>query len=192
MGRPKIRSLGALAAVLGAAVFLLVVREAREPGDGEAGRTRADAPAGPELLLLGVEVREIPKEGPQHRMLSDRASYEVLARRISADNVTLYLPGSPGEMVVRSPKASWDMNAGRILLPEGGDAGNGAGWSAAVSAASFSLKDRVMTAEGIARLSGPGIRVSGDNLVWGWREGKLSLSNATTRVESPGTFRGKR
>ena len=192
MGSRKILFLGALLAVLGGAWFLLPDTGTRETGDRDAGRTATEITAGPRLFLRGVEVREVRKDGPQYRLLSERASFSVLARKLSADNVTLYLPESPRELVVRSPKVSWDMGTGRILLDEGGTAEDGAGWSAAVSAAVFSLKDRVMTAAGNARLSGPGLKVSGENLVWRWREGKLTLSNTRTRVDSPREFRGRR
>jgi hypothetical protein len=49
-----------------------------------------------------------------------------------------------------------------------------------------------MTAAGDVRLSGPGLRVSGDNLVWNWRDGKMELSNTRTRMESSRAFRGMR
>lgn len=192
MRRRRILSLGALLTILGGIGLLLAAISAREPGPRDGGGTAVERPAGPEVLLRDVEVREIRKEGPQYRLTSDRASYLLLARKLSADGVTLFLPGISNGMIVRAPKASWDMEAGRILLGEGGAAENGAGWSAVIAAASLSLPDRVMTAAGDVRLSGPGLRVSGDNLVWSWREGKMALSNTRTRVESTRAFRGMR
>ncbi len=178
----RILFLGALLAILGGAGLLLGIsvrnQESRDPGG-----TSAEIPAGPELILREVEVREIGKEGPQSRLTSDRASYLVLARKLSADGVTLFLPGTSNGMIVRAPKAFWDMDAGRILLAEGGAAENDAGWSAVVDEASLSLPDRLMTASGNARLSGPGLSVTGDHLVWRWREGKLALENPRSRVE---------
>ncbi len=180
------------AAMLAAAGIFLAVACARPPGDRGGGNAQAVQPAGPELLLWNVEVREIRPSGPQYRLLSDRASYAVFARTVRADNVTLFLPGSPSGMVVRSPELTWEMNEGRVLLARGGEAGNGEGWTAEVPEASFLLKEGLMTATGIAKLSGPGVRVTGDNLVWDWPRARLSMSNARTRVVSPRDFRGTR
>lgn len=191
MSRRRILSLGALLAILGG-IGLLAAISTREQGPHDAGGTAVERPAGPELILREVEVREIREGEPQYRLTSDRVSYLLRARRLSAAGVTLFLPGISNGIVVRAPKASWDMEAGTILLDEGGAAGNAAGWSAIVAAASLSLPNREMSAVGNVRLSGPGLQVAGDNLVWGWREGKLALSNTRTRVESPRALRGMR
>src|SRR3990170_4684184 len=90
---------------------------------------------------------------------------------------------------VRAPKASWDMQNGQIFLPEGGSAENDTGWSSAISTANLSLPERILTATGKASLSGPGLSVVGDNLVWHWREGKVSLEMPKTRLEPSLAFR---
>lgn len=191
MSRRRILSLGALLAILGG-IGLLYAISTMEQGPHDAGGTAVERPDGPELILREVEVREIREGEPQYRLTSDRVSYLLHARRLSAVGVTLFLPGISNGIVVRAPKASWDMEAGTILLDEGGAAGNAAGWSAIVAAATLSLPNREMSAAGNVRLSGPGLQVAGDNLVWGWREGKLALSNTRTRVESPRALRGTR
>jgi len=191
MGRRRILSFWALLATLGG-IGLLAAISTMDQGPHDAGGTAVERPDGPELILRDVEVREIRKEGPQYRLTSDRVSYLLHARKLSAANVTFFLPGTSSGIVVRAPKASWDMEAGRILLDEGGAAENAAGWSAVVAAASLSLPTREMSAAGNVSLSGPGLRVAGDNLVWRWQEGKLALSNTRTRVESPRALRGMR
>jgi hypothetical protein len=183
--------IGALLAILGGAGLLLAISMS-DQGPRDSGGTAEESPAGPELILREVDVRELGKEGPQYRLTSDRASYLVLARKLSADGVTLFLQETSEGMVVRAPKAFWEMDAGRILLAEGGAAENGAGWSAVVDEASISLPDRLMTAEGNARLSGPGLSVTGDHLAWRWREGKLSLENPRSRVDPSRTRSGTR
>ncbi len=191
MSRRRILSLGALLAILGG-IGLLAAVSTMEQGPHDAVGKAVERPDGPELILREVEVREIREGEPQSRLTSDRVSYLLNARRLSAAGVTLFLPGISNGIVVRAPKASWDMEAGTILLDEGGAAGNAAGWSAIVAAASLSLPNREMSAAGNVRLSGPGLQVAGDNMVWGWREGKLALSNTRTRVESPRALRGMR
>ncbi|MDA8123180.1 MAG: hypothetical protein M0Z38_11545 [Deltaproteobacteria bacterium] len=191
MSRRRILSLGALLAILGG-IGLLAAVSTMEQGPHDAVWKAVERPDGPELILREVEVREIREGEPQSRLTSDRVSYLLNARRLSAAGVTLFLPGISNGIVVRAPKASWDMEAGTILLDEGGAAGNAAGWSAIVAAASLSLPNREMSAAGNVRLSGPGLQVAGDNMVWGWREGKLALSNTRTRVESPRALRGMR
>ncbi len=191
MSRRRILSFGVLLAILGGIGFLAAI-STMDRGRHDAPGTAVEPPDGPELILRDVDVREIRKEGPQYRLTSDRASYLLHARKLSAAGVILFLPGTSSGIVVRAPKAFWDMEAGRILLDEGASAENAAGWSAVVAAASLSLPDREMSAAGNAMLSGPGLRMAGDNLVWRWREGKLALSNTRTRVESPRAFGRKR
>lgn len=192
MGRRKILFLGAPFTILAGVALILVAVASRETGPRDGGGKAADRPEGPEIVLSGVEMREIGKEGTQYRLAAGRVSYLVRSRVLSAGASTLYLPGASGGTVVRAPKAAWEMGPGRITLAEGGTAENGAGWSAAVPEADLSLPRRVMTAAGPARLSGPGLSVTGDNLVWRWREGKLALSNTNTLVESPGAIRPPR
>ena len=189
MARRWVISFGALFAVLGG-IGLLAVISSKGPGpQGPWEPSDAGAPSEPEVILRNVEMREIRNEGTQYRLFSDQATYLLLAGRFSATGVILELPGGVGEVVVRAPKASWDLQNGQIFLPEGGSAENDTGWAAAIAAANLSLPERILTATGKARLSGPGLSVVGDNLVWHWREGKVSLEMPKTRFESARAFR---
>lgn len=182
-------SFAALIAALGG-IALLAAITAMAPGNrGARGSSAAAHPSEPEVVFQGMEMREIRGEGTQYRLLSDRATYRFLTGGISAVGVTLELPDAAGTVTVRAPKASWDTKTGQVLLPEGGSAENGAGWSAAVAVARLSLPDRQMTAAGAARLSGPGLSVAGSDLVWKWREGKLALQQPKTRLEPARTLR---
>ncbi len=174
----------AVACVIG----VLVAIYGKSPGPREIWE-RSGSPAEPEVILRDVVMREIRKEGAQYRLVSEQAAYLLQTGMVSASGVTLELPGAAGNPVVRAPKASWDMQTGQIILPEGGSARTGEGWSASVSAAVLSLPEQVMTAKGKASLSGPDLSVAGDNLVWRWREGKVALDMPKTRLESGRTFR---
>lgn len=180
--RLRLSSFAALLAVLGIAALLASLSWRNEESPGPGGASRGESPSGPEIVLRNVEMREIRKGEAPNRLLSEQASYRVLTGDLSASGVTLLLPGRKGEVVVRAPEARWDMKAGRILLPAGGSAEGGGGWHATVVSASLSLAERVLTAPGEARLSGPGLTVAGDNLVWHWREGKLELEQPKTQV----------
>lgn len=174
-------------AVFAAAVLALVVLGAAAATlagcRGRASREASirSAVEGPMLVLHGVDVAEVRPGGTTVRFRSDRASYAVLERHLSAERVTVALPAAEGEIVVEAPLASWDMDAGIVLLPEGGRAGGAGGWSASVPEARLDLPAREMTA-GSASLSGPGVSVEGRDLVWKWKDGTLTLDAATGRV----------
>lgn len=136
---------------------------------------------GPALVLLGVDFTETRPGGAVVRLQSDRATYAVVTRNVSAEGVSVALPGASGEIVVRAPLADWSMDAGSVRLPLGGRATGGGGWSATVPDARLDLAAREMTASG-ATLSGPGLAVEGRNLVWKWRDGTLALEAARGRV----------
>jgi len=189
MARGRAISLAVLFAVVGiigilASIYYMgpVPQRPREP-------SVAGPPAEPEVILRDVVMREIRKEGVQYRLVSEQADYLLLTGRFSASGVTLELPGAAGDVVVHAPKASWNMLTGHIFLPEGGSARTDTGWSAVVAATDLSLPEQILTATGKARLSGPGLSVVGDNLVWRWREGKVALELPKTRLESNRTFR---
>lgn len=163
-------ALGVVAAVLGGS-------RSRAPRDAALRR----AGEGPMLVLQGVDVREIRPGGTMIRFRSERASYAVLARHLSAEAVTVALPAPEGEIVVEAPLASWDMDGGIVLLPDGGRGEGAGGWSASVPEARLDLSAREMTASA-ASLSGPGVSVEGRDLVWKWKDGTLTLDAATGRV----------
>ncbi|NJD62873.1 MAG: hypothetical protein FIA93_09160 [Deltaproteobacteria bacterium] len=182
-------SFAALIAALGG-IALLAAISALSPGiRGTRDPSAGAPPAEPEVVFQGMEMREIRGEGAQYRMVADRAAYRFLTGGISAAGVTLEIPGAAGNVTVRAPMATWDTRTGQVLLPEGGAAENGTGWSAAVASARLSLPDRQMTAAGAARLSGPGLSVAGSDLVWKWREGKVALQQPKTRLEPARTLR---
>ncbi len=183
MDRRGLWIVSALLALLGGAVFLFSTSWRSGSGAPAAGGADAgESPSGPEIVLRNVDMREIRDGEAPYRLLSERATYRVLSENVTAAGVTLLLQGRRGETVVRAPEAQWDMRMGRIVLPSGATAEDRAGWSALVDSARLSLTERVLTAPGKATLSGPGLTVAGDNLVWHWREGKVELERPKTRV----------
>lgn len=187
MGRRRGVFLAAACAALGG-IGVLVAISMEDAGPRGPFGPAAGSPSEPEVLLQGVELREIRKGEPPYRITTDQATYKLLSGRVSGSSVTLELPGSAGEVTVRAPKASWDMPAGQVYLPEGASAEDDAGWSATVVSARLSLPDRMLTAPGKARLNGPGLSVVGDNLVWNVREGKVELKLPVTRLEPSRAF----
>ncbi len=136
---------------------------------------------GPKLVLHGVDVREFRPDGTAIRFRSDRASYTILTRDLSAEGVTVALPAPAGEIVVKAPLAFWSMDAGIVRLPEGGRGEGLGGWSASVPDARLDLSAREMTASA-ATLSGPGVEVRGRDLVWRWKDGTMTMDAASGRV----------
>lgn len=183
MARGRWAFFAALLAALGGIGVLAAISLKGAGPKGPFGISAAGSRSEPEVILQGVEMREIRKEGAPYKASSEQATYSLLSRRFSGTDVTLELSGNGEELVVRAPTASWDMQTGRIFLPEGGSAESGAGWSAAVAVAYLSLPERMLTSAGKARLTGPGLSVVGDNLVWNWREGTLALELPKTRLE---------
>ncbi len=152
------------------------------------GRRGASRPAtltgggdGATLVLYGVDVDEYRPGGTVIRLRSDRASYSILKRDLSAEKVTVALPSPGGEIAVEAPLALWNMDAGIVRLPEGGRAAGAGGWSASVPEARLDLSAREMTAAG-ASLSGPGLALEGRDLVWRWKDGMVTMESARGRV----------
>lgn len=180
--------LGSVAALLLAGVYWMALqtatraRIAADAGEASVGYRE------PEILLRGVEVREIRTGGRTGRVLARQASYGVLSRRLAAEGVTLTAEDGDRKVVVEAPRASWEMAEARLDLPDGGTARNGSGWSAEVPGARIDLQGQVLTASR-ATLSLPGIRVTGSGLVWRWEEGTVELASPESRVVS-GMLRG--
>jgi hypothetical protein len=175
-----------IAAVAGIGILAAVFHRGegiRTRGEPDGGESRP----GPEVILRNVVLREVRKDGAQYRLLSAEATYRILDGRVRATDVTLELPGGSaegaGEGIITAPKADWNMQTGRIVLPDGGVAESNAGWSAAVAAANLYLPERILASSGKAAFSGPGLTVAGDNLVWYWKEGKVSLQRPKTRID---------
>ncbi|MBI5577074.1 MAG: hypothetical protein HY896_12020 [Deltaproteobacteria bacterium] len=191
MSRRRLIFLAGLLAVLGGVAFA-VFFPWRQAGTTDSGAfAGAESPAGPEIVLHDVEMREIRRGEATYRLVSERATYRVIPEKVSASGVTVVLQGKRGEVVVRAPEARWDMRMGQIVLPAGGTAEDRAGWSAFVDSARISLATSVFSAPGEARLSGPGLAVAGDNLVWNWMEGKMELERPKTRVLPARALGGK-
>jgi hypothetical protein len=188
MARGRGIFIAALFAALGGIGLLTAISMKGSGPQGPLGISAAGSRSEPEVILQGVEMREIRKEGAPYKVFSEQATYSILSSRFSGSGVTLELSGNTGEMVVRAPIASWDMRTGRVFLPEGGTAENRTGWSAAVASANLSLPERMLTSAGKARLSGPGLSVVGDNLVWNWREGTVALELPKTRLSPSRAF----
>lgn len=178
-----IRSLAIAAAVVAclAGLYLMAMSAAKSTILLARSGPAAGEPREPEIVLRDVEVREIREDGRSYRLSSDNASYSVLSKRLYAETVTLTLREGPERTVVHAPRARWSMEEGRMDLPEGGSAENGAGWTAAVPEARIDLRGQVMTAPS-ASLSVPGVRVAGTNLVWRWQEGKVEIDAPKSQV----------
>lgn len=175
--------LAAVCAVLAGIGVLAAISMENNGPRGPFDPSAAGFPSEPEVFLYGVELREIRNGGAPSRITSDNAIYRPLSGKGSGSSVTLEIPGSAGELTVRAPKASWDMSAGQVFLPDGASAQDGTGWSASVVSARFSFRERVLTAPGKAWLSGPGLSVVGDDLVWNVRDGSWALNQPKTRLD---------
>ena len=176
----KLLSALAVAAMF-AGAYLLALDLSRRTLLSPGGSGRAAGGDGPQIILRGVEMIEERREGTVYRLVSDDASYSFLAGRVVASVVTLALREREGTIVVTAPVASWNLNEGRIDLPEGASARNARGWTASAPRASIDLKAEVITA-GEAGLSGPGVTVAGSNLRWRWHEGTMELDSPRSRI----------
>lgn len=154
-------------------------------GGGRRGASRVASlkggEAGANMVLHGVDFREIRPGGETIHLRSGRASYAILRRDLVAEDVTVRLLEPSGEIVVKAPLASWSMDAGIVRLPQGGRAEGAGGWSASVPEARLDLSARAMTAGG-ASLSGPGVAVEGRGFVWRWNDGTMTMDSARARV----------
>jgi hypothetical protein len=178
-----IRGLAVAAAILAclAGIYLMAMSAAKSTVLLARSGPAAEELREPEIVLRDVEVREIREDGRSYRLSSDNATYSVLSKRLSAEKVTVTLREGRERTVVHAPRARWSMEEGRMDLPEGGSAENGAGWTAAVPEARIDLRAQVMTAPR-ASLSIPGVRVAGTNLVWRWQEGTVEIDAPKSRV----------
>jgi hypothetical protein len=179
----------AILLVAGLCVLLLLPKLAPVLPGGAARDGGGDG--GLQIALRGVDLRDGREGGPTCRLLADDAIYSTRGKTVSAGGVTLFLPGRRGEAVVRAPRASWDLAAERIALPEGCAAEAPGGWSAAVSAGRIDLKGKVFEGEGKATIGGPGLAVTGERLVWNWKEGTLALEKPVSRIAAGAAARRK-
>lgn len=181
--------LGGLAALLLAGAYWISLQSAVRARDATGNGRNAEVYREPEILLSGVEVREIRKGGRIDRVLARQASYRVVSQSLFAEQVTFAMEDGGGKIMVEAPQVSWNMREGRLDLPEGGTARNGSGWSAQVPDARIDLPGQVLRANR-ATLSIPGIRVDGSGLVWRWKEGTVELASPESRVHPDPLRRG--
>ncbi len=167
--------------VLAVVALGILAATGRDRGGAPRRETLRGAEWGPSLVLQGVDFREIRPGGETIRLRSERASYSILGRGLSAREVTVVLPATAGEIVLNAPVAAWDMDAGVVRLPDGGRANAAGGWSAVVPDARLDLPAGRMTATG-ASLSGPGLDLKGHDLVWSWKDGTMTMDAARGRV----------
>ena len=157
-----------------------------------AGATGSEtAGGGPEIRLGPVDVRELHDDGSWNRLDADGAVYGYASRTVSAAGVTVFLgEGSPfAGMIVRAPRAAWDLDGKSIGLPEGCRVERKGGWTGELSAATLDLAGSILRVPGPARIEGPGVSVQGKNLAWEWVEGKITMESTTSRlspVKDPG------
>ena len=136
---------------------------------------------GPKIILREVELVEERPEGQTYRLTSDNASFSIPLGRVEASHVRLWLRKQGGNVIATAPRASWNLDDGRIDLAEGADVGDGAGWNATARRASVDLNAEVIMAKE-AFLAGPGLTVEGKNLRWRWRDSTVELDSPRSRV----------
>jgi hypothetical protein len=178
---------GVAVVLLFAGAYLIALNVAREARLNAPGNSQGGDAVGPQIILRGVEMVEMRREGQVYRLVSDNASYSIRSGYAFASNVTLLLKEREGDVVVTAPEASWDMNEGRIDLGKGASAKDGLGWTAVSPRAGVDLNAEVITAED-ARVEGPGLSVEGSNLRWRWQDGTVVLDSPKSRI-LPGKVR---
>lgn len=170
-------------AVLLAAVFSPARRAAAPPAAGSDG--------GAQIVLRGVELSDLRDAGTVCRLTADRAAWSLAGRTVTADGVTLFLPGRGGESVVRAPRAAWDLAAATIALPGGCSAEAPGGWSAKAASGRVDLAADRFHGLGEAAVAGPGLVVRGTELVWSWKDGTIAMEKPVSRIAAGAAARRK-
>ena len=168
-------------AACAALVLALAVRAAL-PGKGGAvpapAGARGAGETGPEIRLGPAEVREFHDDDTSNRLSADGAVYEYARKTLSSRGTVVYLMGGALRgSIVRAPSASWDFDRAMVSLPEGGRMENEGGWGGELSPAIVDLAGRLLRVPGAATVTGPGFSVTGQNLAWNWREGKITMDS---------------
>jgi hypothetical protein len=161
-------------------------------GGGASGRNGTGGDPGAELTLRGMEMTELRPAGVRYRLSAERATYSLAGRMVKAGVVTFGLREAAGDVRVTAPEARWDVRNQRAGFPRGCEAEYPGGWSARAPAADLDLRARVLSAPGPSSYSGPGFSMTGEALVWRWREGKAELRNPKAAVEPGGIQSWKR
>jgi hypothetical protein len=155
-------------------------------GQPSAGANGGNGGAGPELTIAGMEMTEVRPSGVRYRLSADRATYALAGKTVTAEGVTFALREPAGDVRVTAPAATWNVERQHAAFPEGCDADYPGGYSAKVPAAGLDLRQRVLTASGPSVFSGPGFKVTGDDFVWRWREGKADLKQPKSVIAPDG------
>jgi len=152
---------------------------------GPAAETQQVLPAGPEIRLTTVDVRESHDDsGDWNRLTAEQASYEYSRRTVTGTGVLVRLEEKAFRgTTVRAPSASWDFDRAVLSFPEGARLVREGGWAADVSPATLDIAEQMLRVPGPANLSGPGITASGRNLVWEWGEGKITMDSPRGRFQ---------
>jgi len=182
-------------AACAALVLALAVRAAL-PGKGAAvpapGSSRGPAETGPEIRLGPAEVLEIHDDGSRNRLTAEGAVYEYERKMLTGHGVVIYpKAGSARGSTVRAPSVAWDFDRASIALPEGGGADYEGGWKGELSPATVDLAVRTLRVPGPATISGPGLSITGSNLVWKWVDGKITMDSPRSRILPAATHRRK-
>lgn len=182
---------GGVAVLLLAGFYRIALDTATRVRTGGRSADSAMAYPEPEILLRQVEIREVRTAGRSDRFAARRATYRVLSKDLSAEEVVFTSGTGSVAVRVEAPQVRWDMREERIDLPEGGTARNGSGWTAEVPDARIDLSGQVLTASRAA-LFFPGVRVAGTGLVWEWEEGTVALASPDSRLLPASLRRGSR
>jgi hypothetical protein len=150
-------------------------------------------PAGPEIRLTTVDVREFHDDsGDWNRLTAEQASYEYARKTVAGTNVLIHLMEKALRgTTVQAPSASWDFDRATLSFPEGARLAREGGWGAEVSPANLDIAGQILRVPGAANLSGPGITASGGNLLWEWGEGKITMDTPRGRFQPAAVPRRK-
>jgi hypothetical protein len=160
---------------------------------GPAAGTPQDLPAGPEILLATVDVREFHEDsGDWNRLTAEQASYGYAKKTVTGSRVRIHLMEKALRgTTVQAPSASWDFDRAALSFPEGARLDREGGWAAEVSPATLDIAGQMLRVPGPATLSGPGITASGKGLEWEWGEGKITMDSPRGRIQ-PATVNRRR
>jgi hypothetical protein len=139
-------------------------------------------------------MRELHDDGSWNRLEAVEAVYSYGRRTVAATAVAVSVGRGMGfsGSVIRAPRAFWDFDGQTVDLPEGARADREGGWKGEFSFASLDLDGRILRVPGRVSLSGPGLSVSGENLRWGWPDGKVTMDAPASRIAPASVPGGKR
>lgn len=173
-------------------VAVFAVRSAVPPtgGGGKADPLENLGPAGPEIRLGPVVLKELHDDGSWNRLDAEAAVYGYADRTVSARSVTVSMRSGTelSGSTVRAPRAVWDLDGRTIGLPEGCRVVREGGWAGTLSAATLDLAGLILRVPGEARIEGPGVSIDGRNLAWRWEDGKITMNAPRSRIVPSARF----